>query len=103
VAKKTGDKMSADNWMKCPQCLRDIGNAKSAEIRSAEQSYGKIPYTEFLALTKKSQMSIELDETLREDWEIGMNEDGTFFVDYSCRCTKCGFNYNFKQRDRVSL
>lgn len=61
--------MSADNWTICPQCLvRDpFLNQRDCNTH-----------------------------TFREDYEIGMNTDGSFVVIYSGRCTECDLRHEFK-------
>lgn len=71
--------MSADNWRVCPRCIKRLED----EGRSLSDFE-------------------ELDD-LREDWEILMQEDGVFFVKYSCVCYKCGFTYEYKYENPVSI
>ena len=60
--------MSADNYGFCPRCLKSSGRIDREPVSN----------------------------TLREDWDIGMLEDGTFSVEYSCMCRVCGFSFDFK-------
>ena len=64
--------MSADRWSLCPQCI--------AENKVDEEEYD----------------ISDTEETLRQDWEIGTDEEGRFFVDYHCSCDICGLAFNYK-------
>ena len=33
-------------------------------------------------------------KTLREDYELGMGEEGVLKVDYACGCSECGFMFH---------
>lgn len=39
----------------------------------------------------------------REDFDIGVNLDGRFYVSYAGRCKKCGLIHTFKHEESVSL
>jgi hypothetical protein len=52
---------------------------------------------------KSSADSIGLgDNTLREDYEIGVNDTGEFEIVYSCRCNTCGFVFTFKHKQQLT-
>lgn len=87
--------MSADNWAYCPQCAVDVKEAQAARLTKAEQSYGKVPPADYMRLLESAKVVPELDQTFREDYELGVQKDGTFFLSYSGACTlcKCAFTY----------
>lgn len=66
------------------------------------KSYGSVPAAEYIAGLKAAETEEELANTLREDWEAGMSEDGSVFVYYGCSCA-CGFGYRFKHDISVPL
>lgn len=41
------------------------------------------------------------EETLRQDWELYLDEDGKFSVEFSASCRKCGFSYKFKHSEKL--
>lgn len=85
--------MSADNWDVCPQC-----HANRVE---KEVVYGEVSEEEYVAsLNKKPEPE---KETLREDYSIGINEDGLFFVEYKGRCEKCGFKHKFEHKEQLDI
>ncbi len=96
--------MSADNWRVCPRCeiLAD------EEQRLAEEGlgdlYGKIQPEEYVREFNKVKFSKETDkESLREDYEIGLDEDGEFYVIYHCGCSECGFEFEYKHTEKVEV
>lgn len=93
--------MSADNWAICPKCkkVNDEGNRK--RILEAGKKYGKVSPDEFINLMKVAKKPKELEATMREDYEIHMDENGFFEVNYSCACQDCGFRHTFKQTEQV--
>ena len=59
--------MGADNWAKCPKCIAKLGAA---------------------------YQYIDVGTTLREDYEIFMDEKGKLNIDYSCSCKECDFKHS---------
>ena len=74
--------MSADNWAKCPRCEEDRLNARAKFEKKIQQSYGKVSAEEYLRMTKEFKEPKPVEQTLREDYEIGIY-DGGFFASYS--------------------
>lgn len=84
--------MSADNWRVCPKCKKT--NESKGSL------YGKVSEEEYL--DSLNQLKVD-EETLREDYEIGIDERGEFYVDYSCRCQTCGFGFHYKHSQMLEL
>jgi len=84
--------MSADNWRICPKCHKNT-------VPLIKPEYGVVSEAEYLEAIKKEPEPEE--ENLREDWDIGIDEDGSFFVNYSCFCELCGFRFEFEQEVNV--
>lgn len=87
--------MSADNWAICPRCKADADTKQQQLAEKIATSYGKIPEAEYLELRIQAESKPVLSETLREDYELCTNADGTFEVSYSCSCSRCGFRYSY--------
>lgn len=90
--------MSADNWAICPKC-KDTADTKAVEsAKLARESYGKVPVEEYQRMLDEADKLADkgLDETLREDFAVGVKADGTFEVIYGCRCRACGFTHSFR-------
>lgn len=91
--------MSADNWTICPRCKKNAeAKAEKAQADLAKL-YGKISAADFLARSNalKDAAKEQLEETFREDYQVGMKEDGTFKTDYRGGCTECKFSFVFKE------
>lgn len=43
------------------------------------------------------------DGTFREFFEIGVDEDGEFMVDYRGNCRDCGLSHSFRAIDTLDL
>lgn len=98
--------MTADNWTICPQCKKDKQKAYSKAIDKLAKSYGKIPMGEYEKMKlciPSPELTGDENETLREDWEIGVDEEGLFFLSYSCSCNKCGFSYKEETDKQLKL
>jgi hypothetical protein len=99
--------MSADNWVVCPQCKKNVEKRLDNLEEKLKLSYGKVSQEEYSylvdSLKEETESIDELDHTLREDWELNMDDDGEVYIKYSCSCTKCGFNYKFLHTENVEL
>ena len=89
--------MSADNWTFCPNCHKAELDARSKKEESIKQSYGKISADEYLQAIKQLEEPIEYEPTLREDYELGIN-DGVFTVSYRASCSVCNYTFTFKEK-----
>lgn len=92
--------MSADNWGRCPKCLAKLVEDREKAVAAAKAKYGKVPEDEYMAaITKANAIPEKLkEETLREDYEIGTDEDGEFSVSYHCSCRVCNFDFRFAEK-----
>ncbi len=93
--------MSADNWTICPQCRREAIAEKERLVEECAKAYGKVTPEEWTALTTESHKPLPDLDTLREDYEIGVESSGEFFVSYGCSCLNCEFKYSFRQKENV--
>ena len=78
--------MAADSWNTCPKCHSLRVAEREREWDHLRKQYGKIDPDEFVRLTTKLRESPDPDfdsednQSLREDYELGINEDGEFWV-----------------------
>jgi hypothetical protein len=87
--------MSADNWATCPQCEENHRLELAKLDKQIAEAYGSIPVTAFDDLrNRRTVMTGELPNTLREDYEIGIYK-GVFECSYTAFCEACGFHYEF--------
>ena len=89
--------MGADNWAACPKCKFKKENAVIEARLQVEKSYGKVTSDKFLSLINdiSNKENEEQEKTLREDYEIGMDEYGSFSINYRASCSECQFKYNY--------
>ena len=45
----------------------------------------------------------KLEETLREDYESFITEDGRFYISYSGACQVCAFRHDFKVDEQLDV
>lgn len=87
--------MSADNWTTCPRCHSDALSQRAKLSRRVQDEYGKIPIADWDKLRARAELPIDTNTTFREDWEIGLDEAGEFYVSYRGACSVCGLTFNF--------
>lgn len=94
--------MSANNWQVCPQCERRRSAEQAALVVRAQEAYGRVSAAEYKRLVDAACNLPALEETLREDWEIGVS-GAVFDVGYRCYCEACGFEFRFKHEEALPL
>lgn len=69
---------------------------KTAEAL-VDAAYGTVPVEEYHDLEARLENLKQKapEYTLREDYEIYVNESGEFRAHYTCSCEKCGFSFRF--------
>ncbi len=101
--------MSADNWSICPQCLSNYLKKTEEMRKNLETSYGKVPADQFILMSqvvdKRDYIDIEdaLGRTLREDYEVLVDDTGKFYISYRCECNRCDFKYVYKYEEKVKI
>lgn len=98
--------MSPRDWSDCPVCkLLSQQTIQQAKDRLATL-YGVIPVDEYERKLKQLETETRYvfeSNTLREDYEIGININGQFSVDYYCSCERCNFEYHFLEGRQVEI
>lgn len=95
--------MSADNWRVCPKCKKKNDRANENRILYVAEQYGKVPAEKYIALAKAASKPIEIEEAFREDFDIGINEDGTFSICYTGSCQECGARFHYEFEDKSAI
>ena len=95
--------MSADNWTRCPRCLKNAELEKEDFSKKAREGYGKLTSDEYEVLLLKSREPINLDDSLREDYEFYLDDDGCFTANYRATCGTCNFNFTFHHKQQVEI
>lgn len=88
--------MSADNWAICPKCKITAEEKQKKLKLKAGAAYGKVEPEAYLQMLAEAEGPIVHKETLREDFYIGIDEDGDFSASYRGNCTECKFSFSFK-------
>lgn len=101
--------MSADNWAICPKCERVTIRKLEEDEATVVAQYGKLPIDQWEDMqagvvhrrTEIAKYDVNR-HTLREDWEIGTNnEGGEFRVHYTAGCHICKFEYSYDYGENV--
>lgn len=93
--------MGADAWRVCPQCAAKFATETERMEREVNDKYGKVPAEEYVRLLSEYENRTGPSEALREDYQIWMDEDGVFNVQYRCECTECNFAFGYTHREIV--
>lgn len=96
--------MSANNWAICPQCSANQRTKAADMLAKAALAYGKEPlegWKEMDRIAREADKPLE-KPSWREDWEIGMQDDGTFLVRYDGGCNDCGGSFTYRHEDRFT-
>lgn len=93
--------MGADNWMECPKCRKAAEDVRRKKIEQAKAMYGKVGEEEYRSAISAAERVVVLDDTFREDFEQGMQDDGEYFVSYCGRCTRCNFEFKYKHSEQA--
>lgn len=87
--------MSANNWAVCPRCTAEQSRDRKQRIEKARASYGRVTPEEYDKLKREAEEPFVLTQNLREDYELGVDEDGNFSVNYRCHCQQCRFSFSY--------
>jgi hypothetical protein len=93
--------VSANNWDVCPACKKKAEAARLKAMEDAAKAYGKVPPDEWKELSDRASKPVDLDETMREDYELGVDSKGVFGVSYSASCQECAFVFRFKHEQKT--
>lgn len=94
--------MSADNWTICPRCKIAHDKGVDLSIQAAASAYGKVPVEDYLALRAAAQNPLEQETNFREDYELGVDFNGSFSVSYTGSCSKCGLKFSYKHEETLA-
>lgn len=84
--------MSADNWAICPKCKKESKKKPKIIYREAcEKEYLE-------SLKEAEELAIY---SLREDYDIRIDEAGEFYIQYSAHCEICGFDKQFNLKENL--
>ena len=97
--------MSADNWAVCPRCKKVRATDLADIERRVAESYGTVPVEEFDAARDRlaEAQAAPVERTFREDYEVGVEEDGEFYVIYRGGCRECGLTHEYRYTDQLAV
>ena len=84
--------MGADAWERCPICH----NRPDEYPDGIDHLYGVLQRNEF-AEQERKLIDLEDEEAVREDYEVGLSEDGTAYVQLYFKCHTCGAEWMLEQ------
>lgn len=89
--------MSVDNWTVCPKCKKLAQQAQEEDLQKLLKKYGEIPAIDFMADLNalNARPKPVQSSTLREDYQISIDINGKFSVNYRARCEICEFSFQF--------
>lgn len=101
--------MSADNWAKCPKCWAKAMDEIHQQAERQSNAYGKVPEKTWL---KNQRLLWEktdnlngsgFKESFKENYQIGVDIEGRFSVEYRGRCMACDASFEYKYETNVKL
>lgn len=94
--------MSADNWTTCPKCEQEKAKNIERKAQEVNDAYGKVSVVEYQHLQKTldNLINTSLPRTLREDYEIGI-DNGVLSINYEAGCRVCKFHYSYRHNESV--
>ena len=95
--------MSASNWSVCPRCEATFNAERAAAIVKVAESYGKVSVEEYEKLRAAASWERPAILGLREDYELGINQHGVFYVNYGGECVECGFRHSYAHTEDVEV
>ena len=94
--------MSAKNWRVCPRCVRYANTVRDSELMQVRSNYGVIPLDQWAEEFNDAKQEVKTKEAMREDYDIGLNEEGKFVVNYRAWCDSCGFEFKYSHEDQAA-
>lgn len=95
--------MSANKWGVCPQCVARTTYDNIAMARKVVEAYGSVTQEKYAALSVQAykMRHSEPEESMREYYEIGINSEGKFEVDYATSCDTCDFRFTYQFQQQI--
>ena len=87
-------KMSADAW----ECCQICHNLPKEWRNGINNLYGKISHKEYSDIEKKYN-NLKSMKVVRQNYECGLNYDGTAYVSFYFKCETCGAEWKYSAND----
>ncbi len=92
--------MAADNWTRCPRCIKKIQERIYTQEVAIENAYGNVSleiFDEMRATVAKAHWELQSNAgDFREDYRISGADEGLVVIRYSGSCRKCKLSVEFK-------
>ena len=88
--------MSATNWSDCKQCADKSRQAHGRLVLAWKASYGNVSADEY-ERARPEPSPEPIGETLREDYEMWIDDDLIFQMRYHASCDRCGFEFKARE------
>lgn len=88
--------MSANNWAICPVCKKNQKKKVVIAAKRVAAAYGNVTEDKYLEMKESLSSQPKLENSLREDYELLIDEEGLFSVSYRAICKVCGFNFVYE-------
>lgn len=94
--------MSGDNYRDCPLCQHRAEMQRDADIEAVKATYGKVEEWEYRMKLNAAELPIDPETigTIREDYEVWIDDNGEFGMYFGARCSKCQTEFDFKVESR---
>lgn len=97
--------MSPKDWAVCPSCRRKAEQEHAAAKQALDDSYGAVTLEKFRELEAELSdlydKTIDMNESMREDYQLGFDGSGEFYVYYRASCADCGFEFVYDHQQPV--
>jgi len=75
----------------CPGCNK-------TKEKYIDTQHEKMSLDDYILLV---EIAKNKNKSLQEDFEICLDENGFFSIDYHCRCSDCGFEYTYTHAESI--
>jgi hypothetical protein len=97
--------MSANRWSVCPKCKRIKEKEKRAKIQKIAESYGKVSASDYQKMLTDLSREKDLrpEQTLREYYQLWIDENGKVHISYYASCDKCKLDYEHRHEEQLKI
>jgi hypothetical protein len=82
--------------------MQQAKKQQAADREAVEAVYGTIPSHEYASRRQNAYEPVALDSTMREDYELGVDDDGEFSISFSASCSTCGYRFMFETTEQTT-
>lgn len=96
--------MSANEYVVCPRCVKEVTAEREKAIAKAQAQYGKVSAEEYRRLIGVAEAMPDKPKhpTLAEYYEFSIDAE-EFSVNFRAHCTACGFTHEYEAITAVEV